>query len=52
MRFRFGQRHIVATLVLLGGVSSLLDRQITALADTFQKERGFAERIYHEKRVS
>ena len=37
-------------LVLLGVVSSLLDRQITALADAFQKEGGFTERLYRMRK--
>jgi four helix bundle suffix protein len=35
-----------ATLVLIGVACSLLDRQLTSLADAFEHEGGFTERLY------
>lgn len=39
-----------AILVLIGVASSLLNRQIKSLADTFRKDGGFTERLYHHRR--
>jgi len=38
-----------AALVLIGVAISLLDRQIAALADTFETEGGFTERLYRTR---
>jgi four helix bundle suffix protein len=38
-----------AGLTLIVVACSLLDRQITALADTFEKEGGFTERLYRQR---
>ncbi len=35
-----------AALVLIGVAVALLDRQLAAQADAFEKEGGFAERLY------
>jgi four helix bundle suffix protein len=39
-----------AALVLIGVAVSLLDRQIAAQADAFEKEGGFTERLYRARR--
>ena len=43
-----------AVLVLLAVACALLDRQVKALADSFEEDGGFTERLYQvrkEKRV-
>ncbi len=39
-----------AALVLIAVANALLDRQIAALADTFEQEGGFSERLYRVRR--
>ncbi len=41
-----------AVLVLIGVASSLLDRQLTAQAEAFEKEGGFTERLYRIRKQS
>ncbi len=41
-----------AALVLIGVACALLDRQIAALAMTFEKEGGFTERLYRVRRAA
>ena len=39
-----------AALVLIGVAVALLDRQVAALADVFETEGGFTERLYRVRR--
>jgi four helix bundle suffix protein len=41
-----------AALVLIGVAGSLLDRQLTALADAFEQQGGFTERLYRIRQQS
>lgn len=41
-----------AALVLIGVASSLLDRQLAAQAEAFEKEGGFTERLYRIRKQS
>lgn len=38
-----------AALVLIAVAGSLLDRQLAAQADAFEKKGGFTERLYHRR---
>jgi len=43
---RYDEISANAVLVLIGVTCSLLDRQINSLADSFEKEGGFTERLH------
>ena len=44
--FRYSEIAANAALILLAVATSLLDRQVASLAQTFEREGGFRERLY------
>ena len=41
-----------AALVLIGVACALLDRQLSAQSDSFEKDGGFTERLYRHRQIN
>jgi len=51
IRTAYAELSANAALVLIGVACALLDRQLAAQAETFEKEGGFTERLYRTRNV-